>query len=231
MRIAISGKMCSGKTSCYEYLEYKFKQAFMLENTIDDHLPLQKLSFGKPIKDMYNHMFNTLEKNRNAMQTIGDSFRSIDNDVFANYLVRQCSDNKIYVVDDLRFKNEYDILKKNGFITIRLVVDYDKLKTWYQTLYPNEDYNTFCDHRSEVDLDNETDFDVVLHNPKDYKPIWDYLIENYKKDICKVLYNSSSVDDYKNMGLFAPSKDYLTDKYVHQSCHWHSHRYDTYNKL
>ena len=45
------------------------------------------------------------------MQTIGDSFRSIDNDVFANYLVRQCSDNKIYIVDDLRFKNEYNILR------------------------------------------------------------------------------------------------------------------------
>ena len=38
--------------------------------------------------------------------------REIDPDVWANYVVKQSKKYDYVVIDDLRYKNEYDLLKK-----------------------------------------------------------------------------------------------------------------------
>ena len=180
MKLAISGKMCSGKSTLKEFLKDKIDIICDTGN-IGNPQVIEELSFGKPIKEMYNKFFPyNKNKDRDAYQSIGDAFRGIDNDVFTNYLVDKCSDDKIIIVDDLRFKNEYNILKKNGFICIRIIVDEDKQRSRFYNLYPEEDYEMTRTHKSEVDLDFETNFDYIvnqikLNNLNDKIFIYDYL--------------------------------------------------------
>ena len=241
MRIAISGKMCSGKTTLKDYLQKKFIQLDRLLSEEDqtgiDKLPISELSFGRPIKEMYNKMFkNNPKKDRIAYQNIGDTFRQMDPTVFANYLVEMIKPNTIVLVDDLRFENEMDILKKYGFICIRLDIDKNIQKSRFETLYPEDNFSYSGIHKSEIDLDNAVfDYTINVNRPNGYgdelDKLWYFIITNYTKDICKIIYNKTAVDDSNNIGLYTPAIDILTEKYVHQSCYWHQNRSDIFSKI
>ena len=160
----------------------------------------------------------------------------MDPDVFANYLVKDIQQDTIILVDDLRFKNEMDILKKMGFICIRLDIDKSIQKSRFETLYPEDNFSYSGIHRSETDLDNAIfDYTINVNRPNGYgdelDKLWNFIITNYTKDICKIIYNKTAVDDSNNIGLYTPAIDILTEKYVHQSCYWHQNRSDIFSKI
>lgn len=132
IRIAITGKMRSGKTTAAKYLwtNYDFKI----------------LSFGEPIKriadEYFKHLYEPIYENcpfsdngksiagykkpRKLLQQIGQLFRQIDEDVWIKRAEQtmkyyeQYRDTRGIVIDDLRQPNEYEWARANGFVIIRI---------------------------------------------------------------------------------------------------------------
>ena len=97
MKIAICGKMCSGKTT--------------IANLIKEYDNRYEIfSFGKKVKVIANELFgmDLNNKNRSLMVQIGTKMREIDLNVWANYIINETKDKEFCIIDDLRFQNELD---------------------------------------------------------------------------------------------------------------------------
>jgi hypothetical protein len=148
LKIAFGGKMRSGKDTSADYL-------------IKNHGGI-RLSFSEPLYNILHYAQRvcnfTLEKDRWFLQTVGTEWaRSKNSNVWIDLLIKKVNDvessTNIYN-SDVRFKNEFDALKKAGFILIKLkrkVVEID---------------NGSVGHISEVELDSIPDSN------------WDYVIDN-----------------------------------------------------
>jgi dephospho-CoA kinase len=141
MRIAVTGKMCSGKTTLCNYLcsvEPRF----------------QIFSFGKKVKEVGTDLFgmNPLNKDRPLLTSLGQKMREIDSEVWINYVIKQCSDKEFCLVDDLRYQNEYEALVKNGFKIIQLNISDDLQEKRIREIYPDnyEDHLSSRTHLSEL---------------------------------------------------------------------------------
>ena len=76
MRIAVTGKMCSGKTTLCNYL-CELEPRFEI------------FSFGKKVKDVASDLFqmDPLIKDRTLLTSIGQKMREIDSEVWINYIL------------------------------------------------------------------------------------------------------------------------------------------------
>ena len=140
MKIAITGKMCSGKTTLSNYLceiEPKF----------------QVFSFGKKVKQVASDLFDMdpLVKDRSLLTSIGQKMREIDPDVWVNYVINQCKDIEYCLIDDLRYQNEYEALAKNNWKIIQLTISDDLQEERIRNIYPTnyQDHLKNRDHESE----------------------------------------------------------------------------------
>ena len=113
MRIALSGRMGSGKTHFAERLLEEYGGT--------------RLSFAAPIKDLYNRYSakrmlgdDPLEK-RHFCQAVGEGLREFDEDFWAAYLVFNLPSEGSVWVDDVRYPNEVRALEAEGFKVIRIV--------------------------------------------------------------------------------------------------------------
>lgn len=154
MKIAISGKICSGKST-------------LTDKLIEIYPNLIKKSFAGKIKELAIELFGMKEKDRKLLQDIGTNLRLIDEDVWVKYVINTTNDNVI--IDDLRFENEAKLLKENNWILIRLNIS-DKLqreriiKTYPDTY--KEHFNNL-NHESEMEiskLDKYIDLDLDSEN-------------------------------------------------------------------
>tara|TARA_B100001094_G_C18015233_1_gene712222 strand:+ start:111 stop:635 length:525 start_codon:yes stop_codon:yes gene_type:complete len=138
MKIAITGKMCSGKSSIANVLLEK-----------DSRFKIY--SFGQKVKDVAKDLFDMKEKNRTLLTSIGTKMRDIDPDVWINYLIRQTKDHSHCIVDDLRYQNEYEALSKAGFKIIQLTIDPKTQEERIKKVYPKnyQDHLNNRDHLSE----------------------------------------------------------------------------------
>jgi dephospho-CoA kinase len=141
MKIAITGKMCSGKSSLAKLI---------LEN--DKRYEI--FSFGKKVKEVAEDLFNMKEKDRSLLVNIGTKMREIDENVWINYIINQKKDKDYFVIDDLRYQNEYDSLYKNGFNIIQLIVDNKTQEERIKNIYPNN-YQDHLNNRNHISERNE----------------------------------------------------------------------------
>ena len=159
-KIAILGKMCSGKTT--------------LCNKIDNYVDgtVARLSFAKKVKDLATELFgmstDPQKKNRKLTVDIGTKMREIDPNVWANYTAEESDSYEYVLIDDLRYNNEYERLRERGFIIIKLVIDEElQLKRLKET-YPDtwQIHRKYAGHSSENDLWTrpDSDFDLVLQS-------------------------------------------------------------------
>ena len=145
MIIGISGKMQSGKDTVADYLvkKYKFKRVAFADKLKEI---AKDLFFWNGDKDNYG---------RKLLQDIGMKMREVKTDVWVNYILRTLNneDNreKDYIITDVRFMNEYELVKLGGNYMWRINRDIKR----------EGDVNN---HQSEIDLDNVTDFDAVIDN-------------------------------------------------------------------
>ena len=102
MKIAITGKMCSGKSSLANIL-------------LESDSRFKIYSFGQKVKDVAKDLFDMQEKDRTLLTSIGTKMREINSDVWINYVLKQCKDQTHCIIDDLRYQNEYEALVKSGF--------------------------------------------------------------------------------------------------------------------
>lgn len=121
MKLAITGKMRSGKDTLGEFLTEMYD--------------FEEFKFSKGISEVIQQYFpeaSGKRKMRNFYQTIGQSMRSLDQDVWIKYIQKDIDkylaangEFSDIVITDLRQKNEYKHLKDSGFIIIKIEADED----------------------------------------------------------------------------------------------------------
>lgn len=146
-RIAISGKMCSGKSTITQYLV--------------EHYGFVERSFALKLKSIVEDLFDVKTKDREMLQLVGEKMRQIDSYVWVRYLFRDMPSDKNIVVSDVRYLNEIVTLKEGGFVTIRVEIDEKIQRERYKKLYDEVSNETFY-HVSEIALDDYDGFDYVL---------------------------------------------------------------------
>lgn len=141
LRIAFGHRARTGKDEACKYLSEKYGGT--------------TLAFSDPL---YNILYYAqrvcnfpLQKDRKFLQWVGTDWgRHNDENVWAKILVNKIdrySRNTNIYVSDLRFKNEMKLLKKEGFVCVRLDRNIGKLK-----------------HISEDSLDSFKDWDYIIKN-------------------------------------------------------------------
>ena len=141
MKFAITGPMCSGKSTIANLLKTVNKE-------------LEIYSFGKKIKDIAHELFNMGEnlKDRSLLINIADKMRDIDPDIWAKYIIKQTNKKEHCIIDDLRFQNELDLLEEDGewiyiILNINVVTRLNRLKQLYPDNY--NDHIKNMNHLSE----------------------------------------------------------------------------------
>lgn len=144
-RIAIGGKMGTGKSSLADFLVKCFQ--------------FKKYSFAAKLKKLASDLFDMEIKDRELLQILGTKVREVETDAWINYVIKQIEveDPLRAVIDDMRYLNEAEILRKKGFELI-------KLHTPKSTV-AKRGITGFSDHAlqhpSEVEID-AIDADVII---------------------------------------------------------------------
>jgi hypothetical protein len=130
-----------------------------------------KLSFAEPLYKILNFAQEVcnFEKNkdRKFLQFIGTEWaRTINNDVWINLLVKKIDESSNVFVSDLRFKNEFQVLKDAGFTTIQI-----------KNINAQTD-DGFTNHQSDLDLDC-AEWDYTIENVGSVKDLYTKLDEVY----------------------------------------------------
>lgn len=179
VRIALSGKAGSGKTT----LANQMCKAWADNGEALTWL-YTKYSFADKLKELAIDLFgmnpDPAKKDRRLLQTLGtealrkhvvdDSGHAWD-DVWERYLNRQMTNEVIrlsgaraegllQVVDDMRFWNEFEALRNEGFMMVRLEVE--RVLRAERLGLTQEQLAEVEMHPSERDLDERTDWDMVL---------------------------------------------------------------------
>ena len=124
MKIAIAGRMASGKTTSAKALA--------------EHWDGEILSLGGKVKEVGKDLFGMVEKDRPLLQQIGMKMREIRPDVWIEYLDREATKRTCVVVDDCRFVNEARWFKDNGWLLVRLNIEEEVQKVRLQKTYPDD---------------------------------------------------------------------------------------------
>ena len=183
-RIAICGKICSGKSYISTYLEqnYNFK----------------KYSFGDAVKKYCKEIFGMVNKDRKLLQLFSKKMKEIDNNIWINIIDQELikdNGNKI-IIDDLRFDNEYDYLKKNKFMLIKLIIDDNLQKERIMNTYP-DNYQNHIDNMnddSEKLINKPFDYEFIINNETQHT-----LLENILQII-----NRETRHEFQRRGSLGP---------------------------
>ena len=159
LKIAFIGKICSGKTTASNYI-------------INKYFPnMKKLAFADKLKEIAVDLFDMKEKDRKLLQQIGTAMRGINENVFMNYLIKQSKKYKYVCVEDGRFKNEIQALKKNRFILVKLEISKELQLKRIKNTYPDT-YKNHLDrltHYSETQMDsiNNSIYNMIINVDND----------------------------------------------------------------
>ena len=146
MKIAITGKMCSGKSTIANMI-----------CMLDSHYKIY--SFAQKIKEIAHDLFNMKYKDRQLLIQISNSMKDINSNVWINYLLDKIKhENHLdhCIIDDLRFQNELDALDKQ-WIIISLGVTKEDQQKRLQNLYPDS-YEEHVQCQNDVSEKNRLDF-------------------------------------------------------------------------
>jgi len=109
VNIGICGKAGTGKTAVADHLVKKYGY--------------KRYAVADEVKRIAVRLFKMKKKDRKLLQDIGFKMREIRPSVWIDFLIDQIRGKDKIVVDDIRYPNEYEALKKEGFKMIRVVAD------------------------------------------------------------------------------------------------------------
>ena len=190
LRIGVVGKMCSGKTTLSNYIK-----AYLIEKY---NIELKSLTFAGKVYDIAYDLFDMKQKDRKLLQQIGSMMRQIDKDIWIKYVMKQAK-GKDVMVEDCRYRNEFEALCDDGFIMIKINIDgeyqAERLKKTYPDTY--EQHLANLTHASEMDIDgleeekcamvlnardNERNFEIVREFLDQY--VEKHHLKKEKREIC-----------------------------------------------
>ena len=150
MKIAITGKICSGKST--------------FANIIKDKLKLNKYSFADNVKKYAKELFDMSYKDRKLIQELAEKLKEIDNDIWIKQLDKNIKDKDNIIIDDLRFENEYNYLRSNKYFIIKLLIDKNQQIKRIKELYKENanEHIERLEHISELNID-KLDADLVIN--------------------------------------------------------------------
>ena len=172
LKICLVGKMRSGKSQAVEHIKSQF------------YPQAEVVDFGDALKEVVNILYplNNNEdgsKRRKKLQTIGQHMRKLNEDIWI-----ECVDMKINKMPDTtilcascRQQNEYNYLKKKGFIFIKIESDInDRVQRMLD-----------CgDNFEESDLNHETEL-LIDSFEVDYIIKNNDTIESFKDKLNKII--------------------------------------------
>lgn len=153
-RLAIIGKMGAGKSTVASLLKNRYGY--------------KELAFATPIKEIAKNLFFMEKKDRALLQDIGQALRSVRDTVFVDYLIKNIPEGEAVIVSDVRQKNEYEALKKAGFIFVRINCDLNERIYRIEQrdgIVVDKVYMERLNHISENDLD-DVKADLEINNSK-----------------------------------------------------------------
>jgi len=138
MKIAICGKMCSGKSTLANYI-------------MSNYSGYQKYSFAQKVKELCVELFDMKGKDRVLLINFANKMRDIDENVWINQVLKQTAGKTKCIIDDVRYQNEVDALIQDGWTFIKLTVPNELQKKRIMELYPDnyQDHFNSMDHISE----------------------------------------------------------------------------------
>ncbi len=149
LRLAISGKMLSGKSLVAAHLvkRHGFKE----------------IAFADKIKGLADDLFVARKvKDRLLLVEFGERMRGIDAQVWIRAILRAIPTTGDVVVSDLRFPAEFDALTRLGFVMVRTVTDRDWQESMMNDIYPGMPHILLDDY-TETALDHHP-FPWEIHN-------------------------------------------------------------------
>jgi hypothetical protein len=155
VKIAFGYKCRIGKDTACKYLIKKYGG--------------KKLYFAEPLYDILTYAQTTCKfdkiKDRKFLQFVGTEWaRSINDHVWINLLtekINKCNGENIFI-SDLRFKNEFVVLKQQGFTCVLINGKHNQRKV-NQT------------HQSDIDLQNWNRWDYTINNDTTIKNFYSQL--------------------------------------------------------
>lgn len=186
MRLAFGYKSRVGKDTCVDYLISKYGG--------------KKLSFASPLYDILHYAQRACGfeqvKDRKFLQYVGTEWaRGQNNSVWLDKVkeqLRVSSEANLYI-SDLRFCNEFEMLRKQGVTLIRL----------------DSDRALIDEHESSISLDETTD------------SMWDYIIENNGTLPDLFLSLDNMVAAIKDSKVVSYEDDFIPGVSIDQTHHYH----------
>ncbi len=148
LKIGVIGKMCSGKTTLSNFIKNHLLRTYGIQ--------MESMTFAGKLYELAYDLFDMDKKNkdRRLLQMIGSNMRAIDKDVWVKYVMKKSRDKDV-MVEDCRYRNEFEALVREGFIMIKINIDEDYHKERLMKTYP-ETYEKHIEnlyHASEMDID------------------------------------------------------------------------------
>jgi adenylate kinase family enzyme len=167
MKIAICGKMCSGKSTLANYI-------------MSSYPGYQKYSFAQKVKELCVELFDMEGKDRLLLINFANKMRDIDEKVWVNHVLKQTESKEKCIIDDVRYQNEVDALIDDGWSFIQLNVPNELQKKRIMELYP-DNYQEHIQSMNHISEKNEFVF------PEGYPQlVLDTSESNYHKNIQEV---------------------------------------------
>ena len=175
MRIAIAGKICSGKS---------FLAKLIVNNS---KYNANVYSFGKPVKQYASEIFDMNYKDRRLLQLFGEKMKEIDENIWIKKTFNKIrSDLHVkkqlgIIIDDLRFENEADYLISKNFTIIKLNIDSQLQIERIQKTYNDKanEHISNLNHKSEQYIDHlPYHYQFNISKEYDNLQIYEYLKKN-----------------------------------------------------
>ena len=140
-RVAFAGPMASGKSTAAAALHHQGGHT--------------RLSLAEPVYEIARRHFGMVAKDRRLLQTIGTTGRAIDVHLWVERLLAGLDGEGggRYVVDDVRFPEECERLRREGFLVVYLEAGRGLRESRLRRLYGEEDAR---EHIAQMDSVSET---------------------------------------------------------------------------
>lgn len=184
--IGINGKKQSGKTTFANIIKELYPERVIILNFGDAVKESLKPIFGFTNDELYGESKEVVNEfwgitPREMMQYfatelmrdgLSKRFDNIGSNIWVLSLEKKIKEilkterNKIIIIADLRFKNEYALIKKYNGLTVKIYNE-------------NIENNEFSSHISENDL-NDISFDYNIYNNKTIESLKEMITETFK---------------------------------------------------
>ena len=170
--VAFVGKMAAGKS---------YYASLLRQELIDKGINSSIVHISSKIKELATELFGMKDKDRDLLQKIAGKMRDIDEDVWIKYLIYHVKkEGKIpFIIDDVRFKEEVDLLKENfDLLVIKIESEDVYRRSVYRSKYGKEPTEKELNDITETSSDNIRP-DMVLIN--------DYTVNSAKTNMDRIL--------------------------------------------